>query len=110
MSPFETILLEELAKLKEKLRVDESLSGFELTIRAEGRLDGDLEVSFELGDRYGLGSVKCGSIAAAREEFLRRRGWSARHAPLCLPNVGASKEPDAGSMYELVREQKAGDL
>jgi hypothetical protein len=27
------------------------------------------------------------SFDACVDEFLRRRMWSARHAPLCLPNV-----------------------
>ena len=98
MSPFETILLEEIARVKTALRVDESLSGFELTITASGRLDGDVSVEFKLGDRYGLGGVTCGSIEAAREEFLRRRGWTARHAPLCLPNV--SSQEDASTSEE----------
>ncbi len=87
MSPFETILLEAVARLKESLRVDESLTGFMLEITATGRLDGDVSVTFKLGDYYGLGSVSAGGLASVAEEFLRRRGWQERHAPLCLPNV-----------------------
>ncbi len=87
MSPFETILLEEVARLKESLRRDESLTGFTLEITATGRLDGDVSVSFKLGDYYGLGSVSAGQLAPAREEFLRRRGWQERHTALCLPNA-----------------------
>lgn len=93
MSPFETILLEEVAKLKGELARDESLSGFDLVIQATGRLDGDVEVSFTLGDYYGGGSAKSGSLGAALAEFLRRRNWTARNAPLCLPNCApASSE------------------
>ena len=96
MSPFETILLEEIAKLKDELaRADESLSGFDLTINATGRLDGDVEVSFTLGDYYGGGSAKSGSLGAALAEFLRRRNWTARNAPLCLPNVSPASSQAA---------------
>lgn len=88
MSPFETILLEEIAKLKSTLAAgDERLNGFNLTINATGRLDGDVEVSFTLGDYYGGGACSAGSLGAALAEFLRRRNWTARNAPLCLPNV-----------------------
>ena len=97
MSPFETILLEEVAKLKSELaRADESLSGFDLTIHASGRLDGDVEVSFSLGDYYAGGSCRAGSLGATLQEFLRRRNWIARNAPLCLPNVSPASSQAAG--------------
>jgi hypothetical protein len=92
MTPFETILLEELARVKEKLRQDETLSGLTLTITATGRMDGELSVTFAVADYYGGKSVEAGSLAPAIAEFLRRRGWNARHAPLCLPNVRAREE------------------
>ncbi len=97
MSPFETILLEEVARLKRALLAkDESLSGFTLEITATGRLDGDVSVSFKLGDYYGLGSVSAGALASVAEEFLRRRGWQERHGALCLPNVsGESTQSSA---------------
>lgn len=95
MSPFETILLEEIAKLKGELARDESLNGFDLTINAVGRLDGDVEISFTLGDYYGGGSTKSGSLGAALAEFLRRRNWTARNAPLCLPNVSPASSQAA---------------
>lgn len=101
IATFEKILLEEVARLKEQLRVDESLSGFTLEITATGRLDGDVSVSFKLGDYYGLGSVSAGGLAPALAEFLRRRGWQERHAPLCLPNVSAKSAPANASDDEI---------
>lgn len=85
MSDFETRLLSELARVKEALRRDESLNRMTLLILAEGRMDGDLLVTFKLGE-YSE-SVEGGRLDAVLAEFLRQRGWSARHAPLCLPNV-----------------------
>ena len=98
MSPFETILLEEIARVKAKLKSDETLPGFELTITATGRLDGDVSVDFKVSDKYGLGACTAGSLDAACAEFLRRRGWVARNAPLCLPNV--SNKEDASTSEE----------
>ena len=98
MSPVETILLEEIARTKQTLRQDESLSGFELTITASGRLVGDVSIIFKVADCYGYAGCEAGSLAAALEEFLRRRGWTARHAPLCLPNV--SSQEDASTSEE----------
>jgi hypothetical protein len=90
MSPFETILLEEVARVKERLKeASISLSGFTLEIHASGRLDGDVEVSFAVSGLYGEQECKAGQVSAAVEEFMRRKGWTERHAPLCLPNVSA---------------------
>ena len=91
MTSFETSLLAEIAAAKCELKKDESLFGFTLTITASGRIDGDVDVSFTLGGRYGEQSVTSGSLAPAIAEFLRRRGWQERHAPLCLPNVETAK-------------------
>ena len=89
MSDFETRLLDELSRLKERLRADESLCRMTLTICAEGRMDGDLQVTFKLGEYTEI--VEGGDLESVTQEFLRQRGWSQRHAPLCLPNV--QREP-----------------
>ena len=97
MIPFETILLEKIADAKAKLREDESLTGFTITINATGRLEADTEVSFIVGDYYGGNSVRAGTLDAALTEFLQRRRWQKRHAPLCLPNVETAGEEMANA-------------
>ena len=98
MTTFETILLEELTRVKEQLRQDETLSGLTVTITAAGRMDGELVVTFSVADYYGRQSVEAGSFGPAIAEFLHRRGWVAQHAPLCLPNVTPPRPSDDGSL------------
>lgn len=96
MSDFETRLLSELARVKETLRRDASLHRMTLVICAEGRMDGDLLVTFKLGEY--AESVEGGRLDAVLAEFLRQRGWSQRHAPLCLPNAQERAELPADGL------------
>lgn len=57
-----------------------------LRFEANGRTDGDLLVQFKLCQQYDDDTVGS-SLAAVVNEYLRRRGWNQRHAPLCLPNA-----------------------
>jgi len=82
---FETIVKGQVADIKEQLRGTDSICRFEFTIKAEGRLDGEVSIHFGLGE-YGT-DVRGDSVSAVVQEFLRRHGWNERHAPLCLPNV-----------------------
>jgi hypothetical protein len=77
-------------KLKEQLRLAEEISRFHLRITAEGRVDGEVRLTFSLGE-YG-DSVSGNDLNVVTEEFLRRHGWDLRHAPLCLPNAEQSVE------------------
>ena len=88
MSNFETTVKTKIAELKTELGKCESIQHFTFQITAEGRVDGEVVLTFALG-RYSE-EVKGDSVNAVLEEYLRRNGWSARHAPLCLPNVEAS--------------------
>lgn len=63
--------------------------------RAQGcTLSGDLKVEYELADEthYGGVSVVGSDIAAILDEFLRRKGWTDRNRPLCLPRVENEQE------------------
>lgn len=62
-------------------------NSLKITIEAEGRLDGDLKVTFHVSEKWGDGVVKGNTLEDVFIEFLRRRGWNEQHQPLCLPNV-----------------------
>ncbi len=87
MSSFETAVKAKIVELKTELGKCESIQHFIFQITAEGRVDGEVVLTFALG-RYSE-EVRGDSVSAVLEEYLRRNGWSARHAPLCLPNVEA---------------------
>lgn len=71
------------AELRQELR-SANLSCMELTISVSGRVhDGDLSIRFSLEGSYG-DSVTGGTLRAVLSEYLRRRGWTARNAPLSL--------------------------
>ena len=61
-------------------------SYFKLEIDAAGRVqEGDVKITYSLSDSiYGSNKVDGSSIEAVTTEFLRRKGWSERHAPLEL--------------------------
>lgn len=84
-STFEQVLLAEIASVRHRLAQDESLARFELCVHASGRMDGDVSVTFSVGE-YST-SVSGDSFDSVVSELLRQRGWQKRHAPLCLPNA-----------------------
>lgn len=61
-----------------------NLPNLRFDIEVSGRVQGEMKIEFVLGDQYGSDSVRGGSINAVVEEYLRRRGWKQRHAPLSL--------------------------
>jgi hypothetical protein len=64
------------------------LSRLHFETRVSGQtLTGDLLVEFKISDGEWADSVKGGSVQAVLEEFMRRRGWVAQNAALCLPRV-----------------------
>lgn len=50
-------------------------------------LTGDLLVEFRIADGEYADAVTAGTVQAALEEFMRRKGWVAQNAALCLPRV-----------------------
>ena len=67
----------------------------ELTIELEGRVDGDLMLTYKIGE-YGH-QVSGRNLDELVTEYLRRKGWDERHQPLCLPNAG---EPRPATKFE----------
>ena len=64
-------------------------SEFRFDIEVSGRVQqGDVLVAYKIGDSYGFNQVTASSIDAAIEEYLRRRGWTARNKPLCISYDG----------------------
>lgn len=90
-------LVKEMEVLREVLRSDETLSHVHLRIEIEGRLEGDLKLTFGVGT-YGVEVSSGSNFDSAIAEFLRRRGWNERHNALCLPKVQVAEEaPSAPS-------------
>jgi hypothetical protein len=87
MNVFETALVQEVKRIREKLSQVESISSFQLEIEITGRVhEGDLEVRFKLGQLYSTGGqVKGGSIEPVVLEYLRRFGWDEKHQVKLIP-------------------------
>ena len=64
-----------------------------LKITASGRVDGDIKVTYRIGDQtYEVASDVTGySIRPTLEEFERRKKWQERNAPELLTNSGETK-------------------
>jgi hypothetical protein len=72
-------------EIRRRLAQCESMSSFELVIRAEGRVhDGDIKITYTLGDYYGAGTSKGGRLEPVIVECLRRYGWVQANEPTCL--------------------------
>lgn len=91
-------LLEAIADIRAKLG-ECNVSHMRFDIEVSGRtLTGDLELTYNLGESYGSNSVRGSRLEKVIEEFLRRHGWAARNAPLCLPNAHSPKPKDDEEM------------
>ena len=77
----------------------ESIRGFELIIKAEGRVsEGDIKLTYTLsnGEYSDPNTIEGNELAAITEEYLRRHGWTERHQPLLLTVTEQTKaDPDA---------------
>lgn len=71
-----------------------NVAAMNLRIEVTGRTDGDLKVQFKLCKDYD-NDTEGSNLAVVVHEYLRRHGWNARHAPLCLPNVRAAEPTSA---------------
>lgn len=56
----------------------------ELKIEVSGRVHGELKLSYKVCENYDEG-VKGSDLMAVLDEYIRRRGWKERNAPLALP-------------------------
>lgn len=96
MKSFESTLTYTARHVRSRLAKLESLPCFDLTINVHGRVhDGDINIEFRLGEYHYTDVVKGGNLEAVITEFLRRRGWTERNAPLCLPAVEQEEVIDA---------------
>lgn len=74
----------EIVKAKKLLARDENLSYFTIRIEAKGRIDGDVKITFAVGDSEYSTDVSGNNLEPCIEELLRRRGWQKRNDPLML--------------------------
>ena len=86
-------MVAEIAKdLRDQLSKETSLSSLHLSIEVQGRVDGELKISYQLGTSYyddHSTTTKGNDLNDVVEEFIRRGGWNRNHAPLC---IAASEE------------------
>lgn len=85
-------LTEAIREIRNQL-AEANIGAMRLDIEVIGRTHGELKIEFVLGgDCYGADNARGGDLAAVVTEFLRRKGWSARYASLCLPPIAPSPE------------------
>ena len=85
-SKTEATFIKEAYRVKEILAIQDQ-PNFSLTFELSGRCSsGDLKFEVTLKEEWGL-TVSGNSVDAVVAEFLRRKGYSALHEPLCLPAV-----------------------
>ncbi len=71
------------AKMVRDRMSDANINHMHMEIEISGRVDGgDLKIKYSLGE-YG-GTVEGGDLLSVIAEFLRRKGWTERNAPLAL--------------------------
>lgn len=83
---FEGALKREIKRVRNKLKLTEEVSEFNLTIVAKGRVnDGEVKLSFGLAPSvYGGSVVEGRELNAVVEEFLRRHGWHKKNDPVAI--------------------------
>lgn len=91
MSDFEAIIKAKVVEIRNELAKLDGIHRMELTIKAEGRIDGDLEISYSVGVNYDA-DVKGNSLFAVVVEAKRRRGWNDLNQPKAISFVQAEKE------------------
>lgn len=79
-------MIKEMAKGVAEQLAEADQGDMRLDIEISGRTLGpELKIEFVLGEDYSIsGSVRGGSLNEVVKEFLRRKGWSSRNAPLML--------------------------
>jgi hypothetical protein len=91
LAPASTMLhrnyVEAVRQVRERLGAA-NIGNFFFSITAHGRTEtgaDDVEILYTINDgRYGNAEVTGDTVDAVCEEFLRRKGWKSRHAPLRL--------------------------
>ena len=75
-----------ITKLLREIFDQENIASINFLIQAEGRVRGDLKITYKLTDaNYDGNSVKGAQLVPILEEFFRRRGWQSKNDPKELP-------------------------
>ncbi len=82
------LALKDVVESIRKVLDDYDIPNMQFEISVSGRTQGDLKIEYELSELYGTNSVKGRSAIVVLDEFLRRRGWNIRNAPLSLSYCG----------------------
>lgn len=76
--------------LRVRMQEVESIDHVTLCFSANGRPDGEWEITFKIDSTYkSRENVESGNLEAIVNEYIRRHDWNASNKPLCLPNVEA---------------------
>lgn len=68
---------------------------FRLDIEVSGRIQGgDVIISYTLGEMYSSSNAKGARLHPVVDEFMRRKGWDERNAPLCLEDFTEEPAPE----------------
>ena len=95
---FAAIVANEVKRVRELLKQDESMSAFAMRIDAEGRVhSGEVKITFSVSPTSYIGSetVHGHDFDVIVEELRRRRGWNAVNAPLALSYDGTIKTDES---------------
>lgn len=87
MSEFELALKRYVQVLRYRLSYHTDIPSFRLDIEVYGRVDGDVNIVFKLGEEYALDNAQGGNLSNVFNEFIRRFNWKKKNQILCLPNV-----------------------
>lgn len=92
---FEEHVKQEVLRIR-KVLGEADLPNFRLDIEATGQsLTGDVRIIFKLGEMYS-DAVAGNSIDAVIAEFLRRKDWGKRNAPIC---IGYAERPEVDVQF-----------
>ena len=83
MTDFDDVIKQVAAQIRERLR-DANLSNMRIDIEISGPVQsGAIKIEYKIGESYGHDdSVKGHRLSVCLEEFLRRKGWTAKNAAL----------------------------
>lgn len=86
---FEKQVIATVQALRDLIALDDKApTYFNFRVEANGRVrDGDVTITFQLGESDYTNTVKGDNVEAVIAEYLRRIGWQKAHQYLSLPKV-----------------------
>lgn len=97
MDQFHLAVANAVRSVRQQLAAANVGSTFRLDVEVSGRIqDGDVIVTYRLGDSYGANNPAGARLGPVVQEFLRRRGWNEANAPLCLEAPDAEPTDETG--------------